>query len=194
MGDDHNVADNDDPGDSAVAGFASKQRRALPDPDNPYRPELHVFTRIASMRRAAERIDRSPIAVTDADELSHADIDEILLRGGQLVPRGGFYRRNASGFVVLAERRGPAIVFLEPSRYPLRAPLSFPHADHLAIRLGRAVGEDIEAPIGVMSLSKRVMPYTSPNCWSRSSSKDPANTDHGAASRRAGRLVRPAQR
>ena len=162
MCDDHYVAGIDDADDPGVAGSTSEQgrtvarllalppghRRALPNPDNPYRPELHVLARIASMRRAVERIDRSPIAVTDCDELSHADIDAILLMGATLIPRRPWEVRGTSGFVLMAERRGPSIVFLEPDRYPLRAPLSFPHAHRLAARLRAAVGEDVEASTG----------------------------------------------
>lgn len=48
----------------------------------------------------------------------------------------------------MAERRGPSIVFLESNQYPLRVPLSFPHAHLLASRLRLAVGEDVGASTG----------------------------------------------
>ncbi len=142
------MPDSDDPDDPRIARLLPQHRRDLPDPDNPSRPDLEVYARIASMQQAANRADRSPISVGDCDELAHAEADEILRRGGRPVPHTFPRPTRASGFVVMSERRGPSIVFLDPDRYPLRASLSFTHGQRLAARLRAAAGEDPEASTG----------------------------------------------
>jgi hypothetical protein len=115
-------------------------RRQLPDPDNPYRPELHVFERIASMKQASERVERNAIPVPDSDELCSDDVEAFRLGRGRFVPASAYAHRGATGLAVLVERGTPSIVFLRPDQFPVRAKL--PSARLLAGRVRAALGDD----------------------------------------------------
>jgi hypothetical protein len=116
-------------------------RRAMADPDHPGRPDLGILAGSRSLRRAVERVERGPVVVTDCDELTRADVDTILRGGGRHVPTS-FPDYPTSGFVVFVGRTEPAIVFIDPVRYPLRVPLSSRYAHLLVNRLRAAVGKD----------------------------------------------------
>ncbi|MEQ8842299.1 MAG: hypothetical protein RIB98_15045 [Acidimicrobiales bacterium] len=125
----------------ARLGSRSPGRRpALPDADDPSRPEPGPFTWTRSMRRRIEHVARNAIAVADSDELCSADVDVFRLRGGRFVPRSAVDHRGATGFVVLVERGTPAIVFLCPDEFPVRATL-WGVAVLLANRVRAALGD-----------------------------------------------------
>lgn len=85
--------------------------------------------------------------VTDCDELTRADVDTILRGGGRHVPTS-FPDHPTNGFVVFVGRAEPAIVFIDPLRYPLRVPLSARYAHLLVNRLRAAVGGDAATSTG----------------------------------------------